>query len=293
MNSSINVQQATAQTINDARAQWELRANRRIEYVPGTVYSYQDVVRRNEYITAAYAEMYLRQPDVFTWAGMAALTSAAVGRGMYLMHLLRLSRMSFLIGLFPSEVNTIEQMLGVGNLAVFTDIYWQHMAYDFGGLDELRAIYEAGRLNQHAWEGWQQIDEGKRTNNQALIWAGNAALLYFEQKEVLQAAVYDQHLTIWQEVSGWINSPILGHYESIIDFLQGGNIGDFQTRWQWIEQSMLPRWKRLAQAQAQRVERELHTLLIGGAPFSIPGISIAKLLGQGMYKPLRASALGR
>ena len=283
----------TSEPTSDARAQWERRANRRIEYEPGQVYSYQDVLRRNEYITAAYAEMYLRQPEVFTWAGMAALTSAAVGRGMYLMHLLRLSRLGFLIGLFPREVDTIEQMLGVGNLAVFTDIYWQHMAYDFGGLNELRRIYEAGRLNQHAWDAWQQIDEGKRTNNQALVWAGNAGLLYFEQKEVLQAAVYDQHLVIWQEVSGWINSPILGHYESIVDFLQGANIGDFEMRWQWIERSMLPRWKRLVQAQTKRVERELHTLLIGGAPFSIPGISVAKLLGQGMYKPLRVSALGR
>ncbi|MDP9315112.1 MAG: hypothetical protein M3R24_30320 [Chloroflexota bacterium] len=288
-----NERAVTATAINDARAQWELRAYRRIEYVPGTEYSRQEIVRRNEYITAAYAEMYLRRPNVFTWAGMAALTSAAVGRGMYLMQLLRASRLGFLLGLFPNEVATVEQMLGVGNLAVFTDIYWQHMAYDAGGRAALQRIYEAGRLNQQAWEAWQQIDQGKRTNDQALIWAGNAGLLYFEQKEVLQPAVYDQHLPIWQVVSAWINSPILGHYESITSFLQGANLGDFQTRWQWIEQSMLPRWKRLAQLRAERVERELHTLLIGGAPFSIPGIPVAKLLGQGMYKPLRTSTLGR
>lgn len=32
-------------------------------------------------LSAAYAKMYLRNPAVYKWADMAALTSAAVGRG--------------------------------------------------------------------------------------------------------------------------------------------------------------------------------------------------------------------
>ncbi len=273
---------------NDARAQWEARAYRRIEFVPGAKLSPMEVIRRNEYITAAYAEMYLRQPQVFVWAGMAALTSAAVGRGMYMMHLLQLSRLGLLIGLFGREVATIVESLGTGNLAVFKDIYWQHMAYDHGGINELRRIFEAGRLHEEAWAGWQQIDEGKQTQNQELVWQGNARLLHFEQKEVLQDVVYQQHLSLWGEVSGWIDSPILGHYESIVDFIHDGNVGEFESRWRWIEGSMLPRWRELAETQPKRVEQKLETLMMGGAPFAIGGFSAGKLLGQGMYQAMQS-----
>jgi hypothetical protein len=44
--------------------------------------------------------MYLRNPAVYKWAGMAALTSAAVGRGMYMIHYLKQSRMGLMVGLF-------------------------------------------------------------------------------------------------------------------------------------------------------------------------------------------------
>ncbi len=92
--------------------------------------------------------MYLRNPAIYKWAGMAALTSAAVGRGMYMMRGLRQSRMGSLLGLFGREVAAISRTLGVGNLAVFADIYWQHLAYEQAGIDELERIYSAGALNR-------------------------------------------------------------------------------------------------------------------------------------------------
>lgn len=279
---------STPQAGVDLRAQWQARANRRIEFVPSNPADRLAVIKRNEYVTAAYADMYLRDPAVYKWAGMAALTSAAVGRGMYMMRYLRQSHMASVVGLFGREVAEISYTLGVGNLAVFEDIYWQHMAYDRGGLAELRQVYRAGRLDRQVMQSWEQIDEGRRTNDQALIWQGNRGLLYYEQKQVLQPAVYDGSEALWKAVSGWIISPIPGHNETIEAYEPGANIGIFEERWRWIERSMLPAWRRLAENHPERVESRLHVRMIGGPPFLLPAMLVGRL-GQGV---LQSIALG-
>src|SRR5215213_9176451 len=105
-----NTRSAGDISANDPRAPWRSRANRRIEFTPGNPSDYASVLRRNEYVTAAYAEMYLRNPEVYKWAGMAALTSAAVGRGMYMIHYLKQSHMGLMLGLFGHEVATVCDM---------------------------------------------------------------------------------------------------------------------------------------------------------------------------------------
>lgn len=279
----------TSQAGVDRHAQWQARANRRIEFVPGNPLDRSSVIRRNEYVTAAYADMYLRNPALYKWAGMAALTSAAVGRGMYMMRALRQSHMWSMLGLFGREVADISYTLGVGNLAVFEDIYWQHMAYDRGGLAELEPIYRAGKLAPLVWESWRQIDAGRRTNDQALIWEGNRGLLYYEQKEVLQPAVYDGSEATWKALSGWIASPIPGHNETIEAFDPRANIGVFADRWRWIDGRMLPAWQALAERHPQRVEARLHVRMIGGPPFLLPAMLIGRL-GQEVSQ---AICLGR
>jgi hypothetical protein len=257
--------------------QWEARAKSRIEQAHGNHIDRASVFKRNEAITAAYAEMYLRDPQIYKWAGMAALTSATVGRGMYIMRGLKQTRLGSMIGLFGREVAETFDNLGVGNLAVFGDIYWQHMAYEQGGIAELEGIFRSGGLDRRAFQAWRQIDEGRRTHDQALIWEGNTALLYFEQKEVLQPQVYDSNKALWSEVSGWIPSPIPGHRETFGDFSRDGNIGVFEERWEWIEQSMLPRWQALADTQPARVKQLIQSLMLGGDPLAIPGLPMLKL----------------
>ena len=65
-----------------SRRGWEEQANQRIAPASGNLDERTIVFKRNEAITAAYAEMYLRNPQVYKWAGMAALTSATVGRAL-------------------------------------------------------------------------------------------------------------------------------------------------------------------------------------------------------------------
>src|SRR5512138_1439895 len=88
----------------NARRAWEEQANWRIAPTGSNIDEHAIVFKRNEAITAAYAEMYLRNPRIYKWAGMAALTSATVGRGMYIMHGLRQARLGSVIGLFPRDV---------------------------------------------------------------------------------------------------------------------------------------------------------------------------------------------
>lgn len=264
----------TAQYISSSlRAQWETRAQRRIDLMADAT-TLHEIVQRNELVTAAYAEMYLRNPTVYRWAGMAALTSAAVGRGMYLMAMLQRSRLAPLIGLLNSDVMEVIRLLGEGNLAVFNDIYWQHMAYEWGGMAEIERVFRAGQLDRMALLGWQQIEQGRHTGNADLIWQGNTTLLYFEQREVLQAKVYDGNPHLWRLLSGWITSPMLGQYQTFEAFDPHGSLGIFEQRWRWIEQSMLPWWHYLAEQQAPAVEAALQAHLLGGAPFRIPGLPL-------------------
>jgi hypothetical protein len=172
-------------------------------------------------------------------------------------------------------------MLGVGNLAVFEDIYWQHLAYERAGLAELERIYSAGLLDGRVMHSWRQVDAGRRAGDQALIWEGNRGLLHYEQQQVLQPAVYDGKRELWKALSGWILSPIPGHAETIEAFAPGANIGVFDDRWAWIERRMLPRWQELADRQPDRVERRLQVRMIGGPPFLMPEMLTGKL-GQGI-----------
>lgn len=266
---------------SDPSAQWRSRANRRIEFSPGNPADRATVLKRNEYVTAAYAEMYLRNPAVYKWAGMAALTSAAVGRGMYMIHGLKHSHMGLMVGLFSREVAQVSAMLGAGNLAVFEDIYWQHLAYERAGITELERMYRAGALDRRVIQAWRQIEQGRRAGDPALIWAGNRGLLHYEQQQVLQPAVYDGDRELWKALSGWILSPIPGHVETIEAFAPGANIGIFDDRWAWIEQRMLPRWQALADQQPGRVERRLQVRMIGGPPFLLPAMLTGRL-GQGI-----------
>lgn len=239
------------------RAYWEQQALRRIGLASDGELSTAGLIRRNLHITEAYAEMYLREPAVFKWAGMAALTSATVGRGMRLMLLARYTGAAMLIGLWPSEAATVFTQLCAGNRLVFVDIYWQHLAYQRAGLAEIEGIAAAEGLDPQVLEGWRQIDAGRRLGRADLVWQGNTALLEFEQHRVLQPGVYDLDPALWQRLAGWIPSPIPTHLETFECYAPSDNIGEFAARWRWITERMMPRWQELSDGAAERVDRRL------------------------------------
>lgn len=239
------------------RAYWEQQAYRRIGVAHGAELTALGLIKRNLHITEAYAEMYLRAPEVYKWAGMAALTSATVGRGMHLMLMLRYTGASTLIGLWPREAGVIFGQLCEGNSLVFHDIYWQHLAYQRAGLAEIEAIAAAEGMDAQVLDGWRVLDEGRRAGRAELIWQGNTALLEFEQRQVLQPGVYDLDPALWQRIAGWIPSPIPSQLETFEAYAPADNIGDFVARWRWITERMMPRWQELSDSGGERVDRRL------------------------------------
>ena len=213
---------------------------------------------RNQAITQAYAEMYLANPEAYKWAGMAALASELVGDGM------GTARFAKTLGsgyARSSEFAPGGQAIGdlgsrmldgliAGNGAVYEDIFWQHLAYEHGGVDALEQAGARGKLDDAALEGWRQIDQGIKAGNADPVWAGNRDLLRYEQYDVLQPVVYDQNRTLWAQASGravdWVkplDSPMPGDRVTFQTRVPGGDIGNFRDRWSWIEGSILPAWR--------------------------------------------------
>ncbi|MEE9904705.1 DUF2515 family protein [Chlorobium sp.] len=171
------------------------------------------VVARNLAITSMYAEWYLRKPDLFKWAGMAAFASRQVGFGLAIFELIhapsaRASSVEqtlktaglpvYLASLLHSAVADRLflqdlDLLRKGNNSIYRDIAWAHVAYLHGGLAEV----ESGcceREREFMLAGFRMIDEGRKalasdersSEARLLIREGNILLLRHEQLNTLQ-----------------------------------------------------------------------------------------------------------
>lgn len=227
-------------------------------------YAGSDIYKRNAAITRAYAEMYKSDRETFKWAGMAAFASCEVGKGIRQAEALRESGLPWIPGLTDVSGTELSGALQRGNALVYSDIFWQHLAYQQCGMGDLKKAYDERQITPEVYDAWQKIDQGKAAKNPDLIWEGNQALLRYEQRTVLQDGVYDQDRRMWRKLSSWpfswgqhIESPIPGDPTSFQDYVDGGDIGSFPDRWKWISESMLPAWKRLDARGADAVDGSL------------------------------------
>src|SRR5262249_4354015 len=157
-----------------------------------------DPVKRNTLITGSYAKMYDNNQDTMKWAGMAAFASDTVGLGMM---------GAPLMGKIPGgpDGDKIKELLAKGNAELFQDIYWQHMAFEKGGMKDLQEAAKNGDVTPEQLAAWQKVAEGKSALDAAKesgddaairaandqIWSGNGDLLKFEQTKFLKEHVYD------------------------------------------------------------------------------------------------------
>lgn len=189
---------------------------------------------------------------------MGAFASALVGKGMFQAEKLRLvDPPDVMLG---ADGEKLSEALAVGNLAVYDDIAWQHLAYASGGIAEIERIAEAGKLSAAVLRVAEHR-RGVRMGNEALVWEGNRALLQFEQLETLQKGVYDRFPAQFESLSQNLivpdlASPIPGDRGTFQSVVPGGDIGRFEDRWKWITGSMLPAWKKL-DADPKETERLL------------------------------------
>lgn len=209
------------------------------------------IYARNEAVTRAYAELYFLDPGTYKWAGMAAFASDLVGDGIRQAEAARQAGIPIIPGVTDFSFTRVSGALQDGNRLVYLDIVWQHLAYEHGGIDAIRDAWEDRELDISLYQAWRMIDQGRSEGDEALVWEGNRRLLVYEQRITLQEGVYDRYPREFERLSGGlvnfvspITSPIPGDDVTFWDH-GGRDIGDFDQRWAWIEESILPAWQRL------------------------------------------------
>ena len=179
------------------------------------------VLQRNKEINKAYADMFLKNPDVYLWSGMASLASSKVGHTMSLVlkiWSIQQTVNQIACGIFPwcadlwewiqnkiigamglPNAEEMWVMLRKGNYMIFEDIYWSWIAYHAGDFDDLICVLQNdvhkstdARSKAKTIEGWKQIKRGQDNgNNFEDIFEGNLKLLWHEQHSA-QTWFYDE-----------------------------------------------------------------------------------------------------
>ena len=248
---------------------------------------------RNMEISSRYAWLHAQQPTCFKWAGMAAIAShharlvlfpfrLDVDRNGWVDLPHSLSRWRLL----TDDANRMREV----NNAIFDDIFWVHLAYlAADGVQDLRRLLRpypeyAGLLSAFEMIDRARGDQADENSAQHarqeavdLVWAGNLALLQHEQRTVVQplfdglsgtfARLISMGATTTFEVRGLRQQ--LRYLTSFTAYsLTGGlvaalrarsipRITRFEDRWQWLETSVVPRFRRL-DADRDLIERTLN-----------------------------------
>jgi hypothetical protein len=70
-------------------------------------------------------------------------------------------------------------------------LYWQHLAFEFGGIQLIRVFAGQGHIAQEQLDGWEKIAQGIWQNNRQLCYEGSVDhLLKHEQEQILQPRVF-------------------------------------------------------------------------------------------------------
>jgi len=233
--------------------------------------TFQNPENTNVRITRAYAKMWLADPTVFTWAGVAAFGSDLIGRGMvnarnideapteFIPPLLTVRHIGY--PAFKNHVWNMRAALYAGNYAIFSDLYWQHLAFFYCGLEEMKHLLDRGELSQRAYDAWEDIASGDRKR----IAKGNKSLFEIEQLQVVQASTYDPVMTTWHLVSteakgmGFpeITSPIPRVASKTFgELYPGSNFGDSKARWGYLGGYFNEQWESALGDSAMKAEME-------------------------------------
>lgn len=152
--------------------------------------------KRNKIISAAYADLYLGNPDL-QWAGLAAYASKQVGCAMD--HALKIAPEP----MHPPPYRGDEAMqaaarytydkLGEGNRALFLDIYPTHRFFQEHGFAKLAQCGGERRppLPAQAVDGFRALDLYRRTGDKKYLRQHVASVAWHEQVNVLQRDIYN------------------------------------------------------------------------------------------------------
>lgn len=212
--------------LGNRKSKWQRLANEQLKKHRST-----DI--KNQSITCAYAEMYLKNPNRYKWAGLATIVSGKIG-------------MEEKEKRWKPNITDLMESLMAGNKAVFDDLYWQHLAFENKGIGELKKLYCEQSISHEEYSAWKKISMGK-------VWEGNRDLLLHEQRYILQPLLYNSHPLTWYLSDSWggilvnwgnvLESPVPND-DSVFPSGLDRNIANFNQRWTWIENHILPEWRK-------------------------------------------------
>ncbi len=177
------------------------------------------------------------------------------------------------------ELGWYEDRFLVMQKEIFDDLAWQHEAYLWGGIGAIRSVAasQPDAIDPQTLSAWEDIDTG----DPELIDRGNEQLLYREQSQVIQddydamrghhgpvgeaftymtttmadnpipgGQPYREFDPIVLELDATPTVPIIGWdppgpEAHITTPFPAGNIADFNDRWAWISEDMLPNYETL------------------------------------------------
>jgi RHS repeat-associated protein len=257
----------------ESRDYWQEQARSVVGFRQG-----MNALSLNGRITAAYAAMYKRNPRVYVWSGAAAFASDLAGQGMRRAIAMThesgnpLVALSLMITGAPTGAELLN-FLARGNLYIYADIYWQHLAFDAKGIDEMKSLNQQRELPDDLYRAWCFIHIGKKQNSPGLIWKGNGMLAEYEQRVTIKR-VYDHHSRAikWLSDRGNLEdygfpifeSPIPGDPVTFYQFNPNGNLANTEDRWRWISESALPAWKQLTEQNPDQVMVLINRLIAKG-----------------------------
>ena len=140
-----------------------------------------NVIERNKAISSIYAQIYLDNPDLFKWAGMAAFASNHVGIGLIPYHLKKFELLDLEHSCKKKGLINDFNLLRHINNRIYDDIAWTHQAYLDGGIDLLKELMLVDPHYAKMLNAWIALDmannlpvNSKDRNKQ--IWLANAQL---------------------------------------------------------------------------------------------------------------------
>jgi hypothetical protein len=178
---------------------------------------------------------------------------------------------------------------------IFMDLGWQLHAYDQGGIAEMRRLAEAGELTPEQLEAWEDIASGDperiAQGNEALVIREQRDILQNEYDEMLDRPLGDVMTYVFSviapspvpdgrpfrevvddveidlpEIEVGIDIPFGGPDISVgIDLpeigvdtpLPTGNVANWDDRWQWIQEDMMPHYQDLLKNDPDRIYEEI------------------------------------
>ncbi len=249
----------------------------------------EHVLLRNRTITTYYAQLYLNEPQLYKWAGMAAFASFHIGEKLKMWDWTDSPIKSF-SETCQKKNKSLEddfQIIRILNNKIFSAIGTMHLGFSQLPYSEFKNQLLLTHKNELLIQAFDKL-HAARTSLQngtctddvkALIWEANVDILWHEQHKVVQPlfdkltsvfsgamsliASFDYDVnhkkTDWRLASRFIFFMLKKGLKKLMKHSRLPDVTDLEQRWYWISQSLLKKWQK-AESDRTLLAEELRIL---------------------------------